>query len=469
MVATTPFTAQPITFELFDVTGDYGAEDDIITSKTLELDAIPEGWPPTPGLENNMQIVARLQYATGDFSENPNDMVAGFIGDESRGVASPDPEEDNLIFLTIGADEHEEGDLITFEAYLYEESEVVTLHQTLTFEELAQIGTPADPFIFTEVRPTYAFSYPDLTEPLTEGEDAEIPVTFETIEEGVMGYEEVRFSVEAEGPGDVTFTATDSEGTEFTFTNSGYWGPEDGFDLPLDYEETTDWTLNFSEVGAYTITFNAFEIPDEANPFASDAATVSVAPDWSPEPGLENNMQIVARLQYKDREFSENPFDMVAGFIGGEPRGVASPDPEEDNLIFLTIGADEHEEGETITFKAYLNDQDEVVELHQTLVFEDLLQVGTPADPFIFTEVRPIYAFSYPEIPDPILEEEDALIPVTFKTIEEGVMGYEDVRFYFEADGPGDVTFTATDSEGTEFTFTNNGYWGTRRRIRPSA
>jgi hypothetical protein len=40
-----------------------------------------------------------------------------------------------------------------------------------------------------------------------------------------------------------------------TFTNSGTWGPPEGFPLPAEYLATTDWTLNFSARGDYTITF----------------------------------------------------------------------------------------------------------------------------------------------------------------------------------------------------------------------
>jgi len=71
----------------------------------------------------------------------------------------------------------------------------------------------------------------------------------------------VRFKIDATGDGDVTFTATD-EAVTYTFTNSGYWGPAAGFDLPPDYTATTDWTLNFSEVGKYTIIFSLIEAPD---------------------------------------------------------------------------------------------------------------------------------------------------------------------------------------------------------------
>jgi hypothetical protein len=72
-----------------------------------------------------------------------------------------------------------------------------------------------------------------------------------------------RFKFKAEGPGDVTFKALDSNNDEFTFTNEGYWGPPGGFDLPAAYSATTEWTLVFSKAGDYTITFSLIDAATE--------------------------------------------------------------------------------------------------------------------------------------------------------------------------------------------------------------
>ena len=114
----------------------------------------------------------------------------------------------------------------------------------------------------TLVRPsTYRFDY-EVPDVVVACEDTEIPVTFQTDELGDLGYDGIRFKFDATGPGDVTFNATDSEDVEHTFVNSGFWGPETGFDLPANYTATTDWTLHFSEPGEYTITFSLIEAPD---------------------------------------------------------------------------------------------------------------------------------------------------------------------------------------------------------------
>lgn len=113
------------------------------------------------------------------------------------------------------------------------------------------------------VASTYQF---DFTVPsdIFPDTDVQVDVNFATDVEGDFGYDDVRFAFAATGPGDVTFTATDGSEIEHEFTNSGFWGPETGFNLPALYTATTEWTLNFSTSGSYTITFSLIEAPDGA-------------------------------------------------------------------------------------------------------------------------------------------------------------------------------------------------------------
>jgi len=102
---------------------------------------------------------------------------------------------------------------------------------------------------------TYQFIY-DTPEHVVACEETEIPVTFQTDVLGFCGYDNVRFKFYADGLGDATFKATDSEEVEHTFVNSGYWEPETGLDLPADYSETTAWAVHFNRPGEYSITFS---------------------------------------------------------------------------------------------------------------------------------------------------------------------------------------------------------------------
>lgn len=95
-------------------------------------------------------------------------------------------------------------------------------------------GLLADGFTYYLPLPahsTYAFEY-TVPDPIVVNEDIVVPVTFATNVLGDVGYDAVIFSFAATGPGDVTFTATDTESNVITQTNSGVWGPEGGFALP---------------------------------------------------------------------------------------------------------------------------------------------------------------------------------------------------------------------------------------------
>jgi len=115
-------------------------------------------------------------------------------------------------------------------------------------------------------------------------------------------------------------------------------------------------------------------------------AIYSSPPDWESPTNMEYSMKITALLQLEDGTFSTNGNDMVAGFVGNEIRGVASPTPSGGNAgrIILTITSNQIS-GELVTFKAYLDDEDLIVNLDQTIVFVHSQNVGSVPNPFIFT------------------------------------------------------------------------------------
>ncbi len=72
---------------------------------SLEIQAVcSSNWSPPSNLQFNMQLVAQIRI-DGQVSLNPNDVLGAFVGDECRGIASPDPALDGIIFLTIGSNE----------------------------------------------------------------------------------------------------------------------------------------------------------------------------------------------------------------------------------------------------------------------------------------------------------------------------------------------------------------------------
>jgi len=68
------------------------------------------------------------------------------------------------------------------------------------------------------------------------------------------------------------------------------------------------------------------------------------------------------------------------------------------------------------------------------------------------------YQFIY-DVPEHIVACEDVEMPVTFQTDVLGYCGYDNVRYEFHANGPGNVTFKVTDLEDVEHVFVDSGYW----------
>ena len=120
---------------------------------------------------------------------------------------------------------------------------------------------PSIVFATETVPSTYSFSY-NVPSVISVCKEVEVPVTFATNIIGAVGYNNVRFRFSAAGPGNVNFTATDSNNNVIIQTNNGVWGPASGFNLPAGYTATTDWKLKFSEAGNYTITFSLINAPD---------------------------------------------------------------------------------------------------------------------------------------------------------------------------------------------------------------
>ncbi|MDR9786763.1 MAG: S-layer homology domain-containing protein [Peptococcaceae bacterium MAG4] len=336
------------------------------------------------------------------------------------------------------------------------------------------------------VASTYKFSY-QVPADVVAGREVVVPVTFATDAEGDFGYDGVRFKFAADGPGDVTFKAVDSNGIEHTFTNQGYWGPAEGFNLPADYSATTDWTLVFSEAGKYTITFSLIDAAT-GDVIAGITETVEITVA-EPEP-------VVSTYKFS----YEVPADVVAGKevvvpvtfeTDGEPGDIgyegvrfkfAAEGP--GDVTFKAVDSNEVEH--TFTNEGYWGPTggfelpaEYEATTDWTLVFSeagkytitfslidaatgDVIAGITETVEITVAEPEPVastYKFSY-EVPADVVAGQEVEVPVTFKTDVKGDIGYEGVRFKFAAEGPGDVTFKAVDSNEVEHTFTNEGYWG---------
>ena len=119
---------------------------------------------------------------------------------------------------------------------------------------------------------------------------------------------------------------------------------------------------------------------------AAPALALAAPPDWAPTRTFSRSMNVVAVLTL-DGAAADYEHDLLAAFVGGEPRGLAVPvrlNTSGQYVFFLTAGSNDARGGETVTFKAYDASTDTERTLCEKLVFRDGTSRGTPGAPFAF-------------------------------------------------------------------------------------
>ncbi len=117
------------------------------TGSTTSLEIHPacgSNWTPLTNLQFNMQLVAQIKI-DGQVSLNPNDVLVAFVGDECRGIASPDPLQDGIVFLTIGSNEgiNEQVELKIWNSNTCSECNAIP---GFAFVNQGEIGTFLEPY-----------------------------------------------------------------------------------------------------------------------------------------------------------------------------------------------------------------------------------------------------------------------------------------------------------------------------------
>ena len=104
----------------------------------------------------------------------------------------------------------------------------------------------------------------DAPEIATVNEEVSANVGISVKTEGNTGYNKVQFQFNSQRPdgANMTFKATDSQQQEFTFQNSGTWGPPEGFAIPADYSATTLFKVSADKVGSYTVNYKLVNLED---------------------------------------------------------------------------------------------------------------------------------------------------------------------------------------------------------------
>jgi PKD repeat protein len=100
----------------------------------------PTGDSPLANQQYTMMMIAQLELPDGTISQNPEDVIYAFSGEECRGLSAPDPNLEGRIFMSVGSN-LEEGENIRFSAWLSEYEMAVDIRETISFESLKKAGS----------------------------------------------------------------------------------------------------------------------------------------------------------------------------------------------------------------------------------------------------------------------------------------------------------------------------------------
>lgn len=109
---------------------------------------------------------------------------------------------------------------------------------------------------------------------VVKGEQKDATVVLKGV--GAPTYTNVRIKVDVTGPAVPSFIAYDSQGTRFDIAELGYWGPDAGFAVAGDFENTTPIQATFPEEGKYVVTLSLVNVANNNDVITSKAFTINV-------------------------------------------------------------------------------------------------------------------------------------------------------------------------------------------------
>ena len=150
-------------------------------------------------------------------------------------------------------------------------------------------------------------------------------------------------------------------------------------------------------------------------PALGDSAAAQV-PDWSVNASDFDLSAAMTAVLSKDFEPVEGELNQVAAMVDGEVRGVATPVNVLDSwMFFITIYSDTN--GETISFQAYIADDDQVLDVDETIAFQANGTFGDPSNP---TSLNAFLEFDFAPtvsgIADQTVEVGDAFATIDLST-----------------------------------------------------
>ena len=423
---------------VFRVTAEDGVTYKEWTVNVQVLSNCEPGWTPLANLQFNMQLVGQI-LIDGEVSLNPHDVVGAFVGNECRGIASPNPEFDGLIFLTVSSNE-QSGEQVELKIWNSNTCSECNAIPGFEFVNQSEIGTFLEPY---QVRcgaiqdVTFGQGYTWFSLNVNPGSMS--PASLFTdltpcYDDRVIGQTSFALFTGSSWIGSLTNLGLDkmyrmklcsaqnlslmgeAAALNPISLNAGYtwlgYQPQQCQSVSAAMAELTpgpsydDRVIGQSSFALYTgsqwigsltqmcpgkgyvvklANAQTLTYPVGTSKSSNDLSEEIISPTGVyPVEGLQHTMMVVGRLQLNDDSYSANPTDVIYAFVGEECRGIAIPSNELNGLIFMSIGSNV-ESGEMVSFKVWLDAAQTLIPLNEVVSFEAMQSVGGLESPFIFT------------------------------------------------------------------------------------
>jgi hypothetical protein len=403
--------------------------------KTQKQIAEKPDWPVVENLQYNMSIIALISI-DDSINKHPDTIIAAFVGDACRGKISPDTSQEGLAFLTISSN-MASGEDISFKVWDANTEQIISMTDVIQFENQASIGTLNEPYMFkngqAEITLNFGVGYHWFSINVMP-DDQSINHVFKDLKPAYDDrlIEQVNFAVYSgtEWVGSLkTFhplkmykikisTAQDFKiqgqaiNLQTIALKTGYnwigFTPQFSMDintalgtLSPQRDDRLIGQTQFAVFDGHTWVGSLkllqpgdgyiIKVSQDCDLIYPDQMVSTkrtrhilprVQPVWTPVGNQQFNMSVIAVIKDSDG-VSMNSNDILAAFVDGECRGIASPDPSVSGFVFLTIGSNAGSGvEENVTFKVYRANQDKIIDLKESILFENQGELGTLDTPW---------------------------------------------------------------------------------------
>jgi hypothetical protein len=395
-------------------------------------------WTQPENLQFNMQVLAKI-IIDGEVSFNPGDILGAFVGDECRGVGYPLPQFEGLIFLTV-ASNVTSGEIVDLRIWNSAICESCGISQSFEFESQSQLGTLDSPLILEcsdeialEINFNQGYTWFSLN---VEQYNMSPNVLFSDLSpcynDRIIGQHSFTVYSGEQWVGSLT-DLSHMEMYRMRLCSAqnvlivSNHAPNSVYQLPagstwLSYRPEVCLTVNealanLTPEPAYNdrvLGQNAFALYNGSQWIGSltqmcpgkgyilklsneSALTYPIVTNKNqfkesipsdlnspigelPAGNKQHSMMLVGKL-IMDGIQSKNPADVVYAYIDGELRGMASPLPEFDGKLFMSIGEDQAADKE-VYFRVWLDDLGQFADIIEETNFLSMAEAGTLDNPF---------------------------------------------------------------------------------------